>query len=114
MVFKLIIFGYKYLIIIILNQKHKHYIFSNKLKCQKTLTSYNFGQNGQNANFFCAHHQASEVTATITKIATLSLCNSIWPVLAMFSALSAYQTTGIGVVIVGKGQGTGRVDLWSG
>ena len=38
----------------------------------------------------------------------------IWPVSAMFSAWSAYQTTGIGVFSVGKGLGTGRVDMWSG
>ena len=31
-----------------------------------------------------------------------------------FIAKNAYQTTGLGVVSVGKGYGTGRVDLWSG
>ena len=38
----------------------------------------------------------------------------IWPVSAVFSAWSAYQTTGIGVFSMGKGLGTGRVDMWSG
>ena len=33
---------------------------------------------------------------------------------AVFSAQSAYQTTGMGKVSVGVGQGTGRVDMWSG
>ena len=38
----------------------------------------------------------------------------IWPVSAVFSAKKAYQTTVLGVVSVGKGEGTGRVNLWSG
>ena len=32
----------------------------------------------------------------------------------MFSAWNAYQTTEMGVASVGEGQGTGRVDMWSG
>ena len=38
----------------------------------------------------------------------------IRPVSAVFSAKEANQTTGLGVVSVGKGYGTDRVDLWSG
>ena len=36
------------------------------------------------------------------------------PVSVVFSAASAYQSTGMGVVIVGEGQGTDRVDMGTG
>ena len=38
----------------------------------------------------------------------------IWPVSVVFSAASAYQSTGMSLVSVGEGQGTDRVDRGSG
>ena len=38
----------------------------------------------------------------------------IWPVSVVFSAVGAYQSTGMGVVSVGEGQGTDRVDMGTG
>ena len=38
----------------------------------------------------------------------------IWPVSVVFSAASVYQSTGMGVVSVGEGQGTDRVDMGTG
>ena len=35
----------------------------------------------------------------------------IWPDSVVFSATSAYQSTGMGVVSLGEGQGTDRVDI---
>ena len=37
-----------------------------------------------------------------------------WPVSVVFSAASAYQSTGKGVVSVGEGQGIDRVDMGTG
>ena len=37
-----------------------------------------------------------------------------WPVSVVFSAVGAYQSTGMGVVSVGEGQGTDRVDMGTG
>ena len=38
----------------------------------------------------------------------------VWPVSVVFSAASVYQLTGMGVVSVGEGQGTDRVDMGTG
>ena len=38
----------------------------------------------------------------------------VWPVSVVFSATSVYQSTGMGVVSVGEGQGTDRVDMGTG
>ena len=38
----------------------------------------------------------------------------VWPVSVVVSATSAYQSTGMGVVSVGEGQGTDRVDMGTG
>ena len=38
----------------------------------------------------------------------------VWPVSVEVSATSAYQSTGMGVVSVGEGQGTDRVDMGTG
>ena len=38
----------------------------------------------------------------------------VWPVSVVFSAASVYQSTGMGVVSVGEGQGTDRVDMGTG
>ena len=37
-----------------------------------------------------------------------------WPVSVVVSAASVYQLTGMGVVSVGEGQGTDRVDMGTG
>ena len=38
----------------------------------------------------------------------------VWPVSVLVSSTSAYQSTGMGVVSVGEGQGTDRVDMGTG
>ena len=38
----------------------------------------------------------------------------VWPVLVVVPATSAYQSTGMGVVSVGEGQGIDRVDMGTG
>ena len=38
----------------------------------------------------------------------------VWPVSVVVSVAGAYQSTGIGVVSVGEGQGTDRVNMGTG
>ena len=38
----------------------------------------------------------------------------VWLVSVVFSAANVYQSTGMGVVSVGEGQGTDRVDMGTG
>ena len=98
-----------------------------------TLTAYNFGQNGQNEKFLGPYrtilpfshdvdiagkdggrvqlHQDGQ--EDIRKTPFYGQIAPIWPVSMVFSAASAYQSTGMGVVSVGEGQGKDRVDMGS-